>query len=483
MPKISQQKLFEYLALHPGEDIDLNDLENFVNLEKDNISKEQLDSFEESNKVIEDTIRDITNTDEEFDSFTNLLGVEMNTSKNTIKPSESFYKEEFPSRKVVLNPTERVKVKSVTPPELITENYMTREIPSAKPKSRREFHIPKIIAPDPELIASISHSDKTVVSKKPIKRDFLMENQAPVISEYGKPKVVNSKYVKIMKEDSDFSNHRRVREICRLLEGNSKIKAFNTFFKFDYAVRFLNGEISTDDVINEVRKFNKFVESNFEKRLMEGKENYDKAVKLKNKIESMGHEYLYNSVDRYDFHNTMKRLEKMVNVKLTIPKNKNLVKKVGNISDEEYLEDYLERFKEFVENIWKETGLPSEVSNEIKLFYIVVRGRYEQLVPYDRERLRLAHRYQKENNLSFDDIRNMHEMYKGSAIFWIIDKYRFEDIINSSDYRTIKNTLVIPTYTYENDYTGANELFVKATLPFDKIVNIVLINYKNCCPF
>lgn len=483
MSKITQGQLFQYLALHPGEDIDLCDLENFVNPKKENINKEQLDSFEESNKVTEENLRDITNTDEDFDFFTNHPGVEMNNSKNTIKPSESFSKETFPIRKVKIGNDNSVKVKSATPPELITENYMTKEIPSAKPKYRREFHIPKILAPDPEMISKISFSDKTIVAKKPVKRDFLMENQAPMISEYGKPKAVNCKYAKLMKEDSDFSNHIRVREICRLLEGNSKIKAFNTFFKFDYAVRFLNGDISTDDVLNKVRKFNKSVESDFERRLMEGKENYDKAVKLKNKIESMGHKYLYNSVNRYNFSNIMKRLEIRVNGKLTIPKNKNLVKKVGNISDEEYLEDYLERFKEFVENIWKETGLPSEVSNEIKLFYIVVRGRYEQLTVYDKGRLGIAHRYQRENNLSFDDIRNMHEMHKGSAIFWIIDKYKFEDIINSSDYRTIKNALVIPTYSYEMNYDSTNELFVKATLPFDKVVNTVLTNYKNCCPF
>ena len=108
----------------------------------------------------------------------------------------------------------------------------------------------------------------------------------------------------------------------------------------------------------------------------------------------------------------------------------------------------------------------------------MVRGRYEQLVTYHRKILKNAHRYRTENNLSFDDIRNMNEMYKGAAIFWIINKYKFEYIMDSSDYKTIKDALVIPTYFYENKYDFTNELFVKATLPFDKVANIVLSNYK-----
>ena len=50
--------------------------------------------------------------------------------------------------------------------------------------------------------------------------------------------------------------------------------------------------------------------------------------------------------------------------------------------------------------------------------------------------------------------------------------------MDSSDYKTIKDALVIPTYFYENKYDCTNELFVKATLPFDKIANTVLSNYK-----
>lgn len=472
MTKISQSKLFEYLASHPG-DIDLDDLGNFANQNKhiDNtLSNLDITNINNEKKEILDK--------EQLDTFDKTY---KDKHKVSVKTSESFSEEKeggFSNRKVTLESVGCVEIKSQPTTEPITENYITKEVSDETPKYKYNFNIPKIIAPNSEEIARISDLDRKVVSKKSIKRDSLIGNKDSSISKYGNHKMVNCKYVKLMKEDSDFSNHRRVREICRLLEGNSKIEAFNNFFKFNYAVRFLDGDISTDDVIIEVRKFNKFVKSNLENRIIMCKEDYNKSVKLKNKIESMGHKYLYHSADEMSFERKLMRLELLQENKLTIPKNKNLISKVGNISDEEYLEDYLERFKEFVENIWKETGLSREVSNEIKLFYIVVRGRYEQLVTYHRKILKNAHRYRTENNLSFDDIRNMNEMYRGAAIFWIISKYKFEDIMDSSEYKTIKDALVIPTYFYENKYDFTNELFIKATLPFDKVANIVLSNYK-----
>ena len=46
MSKISQAKLFEYLSKHPGEDIDLEELENFINPKKKEVITEPIKSEE-----------------------------------------------------------------------------------------------------------------------------------------------------------------------------------------------------------------------------------------------------------------------------------------------------------------------------------------------------------------------------------------------------------------------------------------------------
>lgn len=289
MSKISQAKLFEYLSKHPGEDIDLEELENFINPKKKEVITEPIKSEEKPS----------------WENPVLVAGDKIDPDKSklrySINPSNSF--------------------------EDIPTDYAMRRIPWTE---------------------------------------------------------AQEKFRKLIKENQEEKLNLRAREIYALLVGTGKKKIISKVVNFNNLVELLDGGVSADFFITLIDNNIDMKKKSLERRL----ENLNK---LKNKLEEDLYVVVSNqwgvlndklSIVELRIASVSMELEDLEDIesyklsKLKI--SKNLTDKVGKVSSYEYLEDYFERFKMFVNEIWedacKEHKELLDSPNELKLLYVILKG-------------------------------------------------------------------------------------------------------------
>lgn len=302
MTKISQAKLFEYLSKHPGEDIDLEELENFINPREEEVINELVKS-------------------EEKPSWEN--------------------------------------------PVLVAGD----KIDSDKPKLRY----------------SINPSN----SFEDIPTNYAMRGN------YWDG--VQEKFRKLIKENQEEKLNLRAREIYSLLVGTGKKKIISKVVNFNNLVELLDGGVSADFFITLIDNNIDMKKKSLERRL----ENLNKS---KNKLEE---DLSIVALNQWDVLNDklsiveskidlvsmqLENLQDIESYKLSELKiSKNLTDKVGKVSSYEYLEDFFERFKMFVNEIWedacKEHKELLDSPNELKLLYVILKG--GRSIPSFKNTLRL----------------------------------------------------------------------------------------------
>lgn len=289
MSKISQAKLFEYLSKHPGEDIDLEELENFINPREEEVINEPVKS-------------------EEKPSWEN--------------------------------------------PVLVVDD----KIDSDKPKLRYSINP--------------SNSFEDIPTNYAMRRNYWDG--------------VQEKFRKLIKENQEEKLNLRAREIYALLVGTGKKKIISKVVNFNNLVELLDGGVSADFFITLIDNNIDMKKKSLERRL----ENLNKS---KNKLEEDLSVVVSNqwgvlndklSIVELRIASVSMELEDLEDIefyklsKLKI--SKNLTDKVGKVSSYEYLEDYFERFKMFVNEIWedacKEHKELLDSPNELKLLYAILKG-------------------------------------------------------------------------------------------------------------
>jgi len=289
MSKISQAKLFEYLSKHPGEDIDLEELENFINPREEEVINEPVKSEEKPS----------------WEDSTLVVGDKIDPDKSklrySINPSNSF--------------------------EDIPTDYAMRRIPWTEEQE---------------------------------------------------------KFRKLIKENQEEKLNLRAREIYALLVGTGKKKIISKVVNFNNLVELLDGGVSADFFITLIDNNIDMKKKSLERRL----ENLNK---LKNKLEEdlsivalnqwgVLNDKLYIVESKIDLVSMqLENLQDIESYKLSELKiSKNLTDKVGKVSSHEYLEDFFERFKMFVNEIWedacKEHKELLDSPNELKLLYAILKG-------------------------------------------------------------------------------------------------------------
>lgn len=289
MSKISQAKLFEYLSKHPGEDIDLEELENFINPKKKEVITEPIKSEEKSS----------------WENQVLVAGDKINPDKSklryTINPSNSF--------------------------KDIPTDYAMRRIPWTE---------------------------------------------------------AQEKFRKLIKENQEEKLNLRAREIYALLVGTGKKKIISKVVNFNNLVELLDGGVSADFFITLIDNNIDMKKKSLERRL----ENLNK---LKNKLEEdlsivasnqwgVLNDKLSIVESRIDLVSMqLENLQDIESYKLSELKiSKNLTDKVGKVISYEYLEDYFERFKMFINEIWEDACKDNKdllsSPNELKLLYAILKG-------------------------------------------------------------------------------------------------------------
>lgn len=302
MTKISQAKLFEYLSKHPGEDIDLEELENFINPREEEVINEPVKSEEKPS----------------WEDSTLVVGDKIDPDKSklrySINPSNSF--------------------------EDIPTDYAMRRIPWTE---------------------------------------------------------AQEKFRKLIKENQEEKLNLRAREIYALLVGTGKKKIISKVVNFNNLVELLDCGVSADFFITLIDNNIDMKKKSLERRL----ENLNKS---KNKLEedlsivALNQWGVLNdklSIVESEIDLVSMQLENLQDIesyKLSELKiSKNLTDKVGKVSSYEYLEDFFERFKMFVNEIWedacKEHKELLDSPNELKLLYAILKG--GRSIPSFKNTLRL----------------------------------------------------------------------------------------------
>ena len=302
MSKISQAKLFEYLSKHPGEDIDLEELENFINPKKEEVINEPVKS-------------------EEKPSWENSVLV----AGDKIDPD----------------------------------------------KSKIRYTI------------NLSNSFKDVPTDYAMRRFPWTEAQ--------------ENFRKLIKENQEEKLNLRAREIYALLVGTGKKRIISRVVNFNNLVELLDDGVSADF-------FMTLIDNNIDLKKKSLKRRLEILNKSKNKLEedlSVVAPNQWNALnDKLSIVESriasvsmeLEDLEDTESYKLSKLKiSKNLTDKVGKVSSYEYLEDYFERFKMFVNEIWedacKEHKELLDSPNELKLLYAILKG--GRSIPSFKNALRL----------------------------------------------------------------------------------------------
>lgn len=289
MTKISQAKLFEYLSKHPGEDIDLEELENFINPREEEVINEPVKSEEKPS----------------WKNPTLVVGDKIDPDKSklkyTINPSDSF--------------------------EDIPTDYAMRRIPWTE---------------------------------------------------------AQEKFRKLIKENQEEKLNLRAREIYALLVGTGKKKIISKVVNFNNLVELLDDGVSADFFITLIDNNIDMKKKSLERRLENLNKSKNKLEEdlsivasnqwgvLNDKLSAVQSRIALISMELEDLQDIESYKLSELNI------SKNLTDKVGKVSSYEYLEDYFERFKMFVNEIWeyacKEHKELLDSPNELKLLYAILKG-------------------------------------------------------------------------------------------------------------
>lgn len=301
MSKISQAKLFEYLSKHPGEDIDLEELENFINPKKE---------------VITEPIKS-----EEKPSWENPVSV----AGDKIDPDKS-------KLRYTINPSNSFK-------DMQTDYIMKRNLWDG----------------------------------------------------------VQEKFRKLIKENQEEKLNLRAREIYALLVGTGKKRIISRVVNFNNLVELLDNGVSADFFITLIDNNIDLKKKSLERRLenlnkSKNKLEEDLSVVVSNQWGVLNDKLSIVELRIASVSMELEDLEDIESYKLSKLKiSKNLTDKVGKISSYEYLEDYFERFKMFVNEIWedacKEHKELLDSPNELKLLYATLKG--GRSIPSFKNALRL----------------------------------------------------------------------------------------------
>lgn len=363
MSKIKQEKLFEFLSKHPGEDIDLEELEEFCNPSKK------------------------MNKNEEFDEEL-FLDEPITDTSNDIK-----------AQKVLSDFARENNITEVySPSEPLVEDSNVLCAPSWEIKG--EFPIPNENLEHSKAFTKAIKEDNLNTKLKPSRKIPYVRNSKFDLAE--DPFAETQKeFVKFMKSDEEVLCKKRAEEINNLLIGRTKKPALNGKINFKTAVKLLDDKISVIDLAKEIYSkeesiYNKIPENIIKiKRKMEKiRKRYVKectvlceVVKSDSKIKQLGLDgRRLSHIETILFH-YMVRLDKLEFDKSCcfdawlmkrLKPSEKLISKVGHITPLEYLCDYFERFKMFVDDIFKLTGVNNPPS-EIKLLYVIALSEYEHI--------------------------------------------------------------------------------------------------------
>lgn len=363
MSKIKQEKLFEFLSKHPGEDIDLEELEEFCNPSKKMNKKEEFDEELFLDEPITDTSNDIKAQKvlSDFDREHNVEEIH-SSSEPLVEDSN-----------VLHVPSWEIKGKVSTLNEILEHSKAFTE--SIK---------------EDNLNTKLKPSRKTL-SARNNKFNSIEDNFTKMQNEF----------VKFMKSDEEVLCKKRAEEINNLLIGRTKKPALNGKINFETAVDLLDGNISVISLAKKVYSeemdiYDRIPENiiKIKRKMKKARRKYviecDKSCEVindNNEIRQLGLKgerlsytgtRLFHYILRLDKLEFDKSLGFEAWLMARLNPSKNLMSKVGNISALEYICDYLERFKMFVDDIFKLTGVDNAPS-EIKLLYAIALSEYEHI--------------------------------------------------------------------------------------------------------
>lgn len=182
------------------------------------------------------------------------------------------------------------------------------------------------------------------------------------------------RYIKLIKENKDAINIHRASEIHNLLAGNTNKLPLKNIFNFNVARKMILGIYDVPYMVNITLSCESFEYDRLKKKLKE----------LQNYVESVEPSQSKTYINNINRLNNLKSIldntsfEEFVKKRLKI--SKNYLKKHSNITSEEYLEDYFNRFLMFINDICKD--LPSDVSAEVKLLYVLLLHYYNPKICY-----------------------------------------------------------------------------------------------------
>ena len=363
MSKIKQEKLFEFLSKHPGEDIDLEELEEFCNPSKKMNKKEEFDEELFLDEPITDTSNDI----------------------KAQKVLSGFAREN--------NITE-----VYSPSEPLVEDPNVLYAPSWEIKG--EVPIPNKNLEHSKAFTKAIKEDNLNTKLKPSRKISSVRNNKFNSIEDNFTKMQNG-FVKFMKSDEEVLCKKRAEEINNLLIGRTRKPALNGKINFETAVKLLDDKISVIDLAKEIYSKEMDTYDKLPEYIIKIKDKMEKTrkryvrecnklcevVKNDNEIRQLGLKGERLSRTETRLLHYILRLDKLEFDKslcfeawlmTRLNPSKKLMSKVDNITPLEYLCDYLERFKMFVDNIFKLSGV-NNAPSEIKLLYTITLSEYEHI--------------------------------------------------------------------------------------------------------
>lgn len=339
MSKITQEQLFKYLAMHPSEDIDLEELATFCGMVDDNNTKDEIEQKEILNSKVSN--------------------LEDKPSVNNEPVQSSLEKSSIFSDK--------------------EESYSQDE--------------EGFFALDDEEIERINSLD-----------DSYFEKAAHNVVSFKKSQ---EKFLTFRKSNEKVQCLQRAVEVYNFLVGKTKKKALNRKIDFNTAVDLIDGKISVKEIASSIVEREQKIHLCLPLQLATIKQKLERMkticieeAKARNSYDiyySPNHEDRVNKILglELDPHILTRRERYLYGLQLRIHNleyqfkikfeewelqrlniSLNLSSKVGYITPFEYISDYLERFKMFVNEIWELSGIDDkDVPAEIKLLYVMVVGK------------------------------------------------------------------------------------------------------------
>lgn len=359
MSKITQEQLFKYLAMHPSEDIDLEELATFCGMESNNTEDE----------IIQKEILNSKVSNLEYKPSVNNEPVQSSLEKSLIFSDKEESYNQY-DRKLVSSDEEEI--------DCICDLEEYEEKNNNK-----------------------SYFEKDDYAQK---AKSLLEEKSLGIVCYKK---AQEKFLAFRKSNEKVQCLQRAVEVYNFLVGKTKKKALNRKINFNTAVDLIDGKISVKEIASDIIKREQKIHSNLPIQLATIKHKLErmKTICIEEAKERNSYDIYYspNHEDRVnkilglelDPHILTRRERYLYGLQLRIHHleyqskikfeewelqrlniSLKLSSKVGYIAPFEYISDYLERFKMFVNEIWELSGIDDkEVPAEIKLLYVIVVGK------------------------------------------------------------------------------------------------------------